>query len=744
MKRSLPNGARSAKVLAVEPRPIAAGLSTLVLAAILAGFCRTSSFAGLLAAYGAAWVVVSVASSKRWPRPALTPRMRLPVIMLVLAVPLATLVGQWRALLEGESLVGLGTHLEDRLALEALPALHPALVSADQPQTFFVRADGARDVSVRLGPAIASLHAAPLGHGVFRVEYDPRRHGAPRHDGPMEAHLRVDGADHARATHGVVPLAHPRGLRARSDRTEFCATSEETDTLVRVGLDGRSRESQVDDGPSDCAYTPSGLAVGHRHARSVRFVDFASADASISFSSGVHRLAVDPRGARLAVALEEGRVAFVDLSTRRVTHSIDLGGLPDWLVFDGTGDGLVVARRTPAALVRIDVARGTVARVLSLAAPAVTMHATARGTAVVVAVTDWSEAPRSQLGNHFIQDQLLALDAQTFAPLHHVLTGQRSPRQDAAGSTDLGVSPSALDEAEDGAWWVTFAGSDELVRFDPERGTRLAWPLARLGLAAPSGVAALADGSVAVSSASGAQIALLVEGRPRAVVRLAPDDRSLLRDAPDALARRFGERAFHEGTRAGVACQSCHLHGSTDGIAHNIGGRRAEATLDVRGLRGTSPYLRDGSYPRLGDLHEVAENLYRGYLEPAGDRRATLEAWLGSLPLRAAPRRESGAMRRGLDVFVASGCAECHRPPAFTNLGRHPLRSVFPRLEAPPGASLDTPSLRGVGARARWFFDGRASRLEAVVREPEDDRHGRTSALAEQDVHDLVTFLESL
>jgi len=209
---------------------------------------------------------------------------------------------------------------------------------------------------------------------------------------------------------------------------------------------------------------------------------------------------------------------------------------------------------------------------------------------------------------------------------------------------------------------------------------------------------------------------------------------------------RYGERAFYEGTRAGISCQSCHPHGGSDDMAHNIGGRTLAPTLALFGIAGTSPYLRDGSYPRIGDLLEVAEHRYRGYREPAGDRRATLDAYVSALPLpRSLAPRDLPRERRGLDVFAKAGCPTCHAPPAMTNLGRHVVRSVFPRARVAPGASVDTPSLRAVSRRTRWLQDGRASSLRAIFTEHNpDDRHGHTRGLTPGELDDLVVFLESL
>jgi cytochrome c peroxidase len=101
--------------------------------------------------------------------------------------------------------------------------------------------------------------------------------------------------------------------------------------------------------------------------------------------------------------------------------------------------------------------------------------------------------------------------------------------------------------------------------------------------------------------------------------------------------------------------------------------------------------------------------------------------------------------RRGLDAFVRAGCPSCHAFPAFTNLGRHAARAVFPRARIAPGASLDTPSLRGVSRRHRFLHDGRADSLAAIFAAHDPDgRHGRIRALEAAARADLLVFLESL
>jgi hypothetical protein len=235
------------------------------------------------------------------------------------------------------------------------------------------------------------------------------------------------------------------------------------------------------------------------------------------------------------------------------------------------------------------------------------------------------------------------------------------------------------------------------------------------------------------------------------IVRLGPDDDALFAHNRDALARRLGERGFYEATRAGMSCQSCHLHADSDERAHNLGDRRLMPTLSTLGLLGTGPYLRDGSYVRLRDLDHVAQTLYRGYLRRAPGRPQTLEAFVAALPRRGASTqrdaRDPNAERRGVHVFVAAGCAGCHGFPAFTGLGQHLAASVFPQhsRQLPSDELFDTPSLLSVGSSAPYLHDGRANALLAVfVDHNHDNRHGDTASLSRAERADLIAFLRSL
>jgi cytochrome c peroxidase len=276
-------------------------------------------------------------------------------------------------------------------------------------------------------------------------------------------------------------------------------------------------------------------------------------------------------------------------------------------------------------------------------------------------------------------------------------------------------------------------------------------------LFAPRGLADLGDGAWCVSSACEGTIGVFDgSGNLRKLIRLAISEEDLAKSDPAALLRRQGERTFFEGTRAGIACQSCHLDSASDGCLHHIGQNKPVDVLSVRGIAGTSPYLRDASHWRLRDLHELALIGYRDHHRPVPwDRAAAVAAYMESLPPASHARMscayELDRLRAGVTVFFTAKCNVCHTPPALTNLGQHSALSMFPDYYGPEGRGagtdnfLDTPSLRGLAVSAPYLHDGRAATLRALLTEwNRANRHGNTRDLSAQQIDDLIYFLERL
>ena len=719
---------------------------------------------------------------------------------LVLALPgLRFAYGARERILEQAGLVGLGERLRDRLRLAQSPMIAPRLLSTAEPQSFFVRADSGA-VRVLLGEEVR-LDGRAVGAGLFRVDYDPLRDGVPKQlEGELPIRIDTDAGSASRTLQLVTPLAHPRWFCRSPDGLRAATPSEETDELIVIGTAStKPARFTVGDGPLDCAFVDEHtIAISHRHAPELWVVDVAADPVGIrklvlrsraadSRRSGTRRdgqqlsaasaddvheqsTVVDPH-ARVADPAMLGRLVWdaarAELLVAGLATTASEPGLwritwpelsvkayqampvtPDWLAL--SEGALIVTSRADASVQRwLREGDRFVAREhRALGRPAATL-AVASGR-VFVSVTDHRPAHAPpQLGNHFIQDQVLVLDARTLEVQQRVLTARRSELQTKPGDVDQGGSPLGLWPLRDGRLAITFAGSDELWRLSLPSGEPESVRFGDDSFFTPHGVVELSDGTLWLASPARGALAKLAPGASTSeLVALTPSDGVLQRSRPEALARRIGERGFYESTRSGISCQSCHMHADSDFAAYNLGDHRLIPTLSVRGLAGTAPYLRDGSYPRLADLDAVAQELYRGYVRHQPGRRYALQAYVESLPrVRVERAHDAEAERRGYAVFRRAGCERCHTPPAFTNLGQLPLEALFPRTAVGLDAKeqLDVPSLLSVSTSPPYLHDGRAATLRAVITDQNpDDLHGNTRDLSDAEQTDLVVFLESL
>lgn len=720
-----------------------------------------ASLAALVVAYLLAWGLLNYLRASRWVLP---PRAAVAISLILAAAPIARAWELARRFAENEGLDGVGHLTESRRALLETPSIHPRLLSLDRPETFYVHAPDAHEVDVDLGEGRPDTRVTALGHGLFRVEthpLDPGTRGAlgleeadegGARSGTLEALLRVDGETHRRPMRWVRPHAHPRWLAPSPSRDRAAAVSEETDELFVVGVEGAPLTRPTDDGPVGVVFTSeTEVAIAHRYAETILFLDPTDPEApprALPIGPWAVRIAVSEDRSRLVVARDGAapQLVLVDPNERRVLRRIPLGFSPDWVAFGPDANTLVVSSRRPAALHRF-VDGSPAGEPIALSRPVVTMSA--GGPVIVASVTDYQPDGREHLGNHFVEDHLITIDVAGWRVIDARPTATRTERQRSPGNVDRGVSPMGIDLAPDGSVWVAFAGTDDVFRYQPDAVRPRVIGLDEQPLASPCSAVALASDQLAISSPVYGAIGLFdADGERVSLARFAPDDQTLLREDEDSLKRRIGERTFYESTRAGVSCQSCHLHGGSDGARHNIGGTTFVATLDTRGAADTPPYLRDGGYPTLGSLDDVAQTLYRGYRRRQGGRRPGLDAYLSSLarepPRRQLEGRDLPRERRGLDAFVKARCVVCHAFPAFTNLSSHQAAWLFEEAEGIAAHELDTPSLLGLDRSAPYLVDGRAETVEAVLTEHDTPRHGDTSALSERERADLVHLLEGL
>jgi len=200
-----------------------------------------------------------------------------------------------------------------------------------------------------------------------------------------------------------------------------------------------------------------------------------------------------------------------------------------------------------------------------------------------------------------------------------------------------------------------------------------------------------------------------------------------------------GHALFHQAPGSNLACASCHPEGSEDGhvwLFDDLGARR---TQELRGgISDSAPFHWQQD---MDDMYMLLDEVMHGRMggvEPTRDDAQALSAWLdGQHP----PRVQAiggGDPIAGAIIFdePETGCAWCHAGPRFSDGRAHDVGT---------GERLETPTLLGIGRRARLLHDGCAATLEARF-DPMcgGDDHGRVDHLSGPEMRDLLAFLRSL
>ena len=216
-----------------------------------------------------------------------------------------------------------------------------------------------------------------------------------------------------------------------------------------------------------------------------------------------------------------------------------------------------------------------------------------------------------------------------------------------------------------------------------------------------------------------------------------------------------GRNLFHDAvdthlTPSGVvACATCHPEGDDDGLTwflHTTNvPRKLRRTPPAWGARADlAPFHWDGEFSDAERLTRVAITELMGGDGLLVDTGA-MAAYMAWLAPRRAVADDASQIAAGAAVFARAdvGCATCHRGDALTDRLAHAVVPDTSDADARM-AAVDTPSLRGVFARAPHLHDGRAPTLRAVLTTHNvGDTHGRTSQLSATELDALEAYVRS-
>ncbi len=238
---------------------------------------------------------------------------------------------------------------------------------------------------------------------------------------------------------------------------------------------------------------------------------------------------------------------------------------------------------------------------------------------------------------------------------------------------------------------------------------------------------------------------------------------------------------FGEPARSlGISCNTCHNKSITNpnffipGLSTRPGGLDVSNSFfaphannghfdpidipDLRGIRFTSPYGRNGRFESLRDFtRNVIVNEFNGG-EPDPVMLDGLIAYMLEFDFLPNPfvdrdgrlnDRASAAAHRGEEIFnrpfpqmADRSCASCHNPSDhFLDRKRHDIGSMEGAEAFSRDGALDTPTLLSARYTAPYFHDGRFDTLEAV----NQWFNGNFKlGLSEAEVADLTVYVETI
>mgnify|MGYP001081366597 CR=1 FL=1 len=508
-------------------------------------------------------------------------------------------------------------------------------------------------------------------------------------------------------------------LDATADPDVWIAVDREAGEVVRFGrrsgkLAGIDAVRVADDPVSAVAYGDGRRAlVLSRWSRKATFVAWDdgaprvvgtvdlpfSPREAVVLPAGAEAVATDAFGGRLAV------LDLKDMSVRRVWKLPDHNLRAPTITPDGAGVAILAQNGVPTATTsRGDVEWGVVMRSWIRIVPIDDLRS--------VETTDGDLVARSRI-------RVLGTVGKGSADPSALAFGPKGELVVAIAGTDQVASALSLDEPYER---FQVGRAPVALAIDAEAATAYTADLFDDAVT----VVDLAGGTVVGAVALSADAA--VDGRRRPATLL-EEGESLFRDA-----------ALSEG--GWMSCHACHADGHasevlTDTLTDGSYGA-AKRSPSLLGLADTAPYGWTGASPTIEDQIRTSLTTTMRAHEPSPRRMKALVAYLNSLaPPLPDPVVDPEAVARGLAVFQANDCAECHAPPTYTSRESRDVGLV----DAAGNRKFNPPSLRGVGRRPALLHDASATSLQDLfdrVRHPDGIR------LTDEEIADLSAFLRSL
>ena len=633
--------------------------------------------------------------------------------------------------LEGEAEL-----LKKRLELQAQITIFPGILSTDKAQRLYIKAVDVKEVILSI-PNSGEWHAVSLGHNLFRVDLSLDENSIE--EGEITVKLFCDQKEYEKTLEIIKPIANPKWLRLSPDRKKVATVSENTDCLIIIDEEANHASIKLRNGPSDCQFIDDNtIIISYRYESFFEIYNLTQKTfKKINAPAFQHKVAFLNDLAAIAIHGDKPGILFYDLK-QNTENFLELTSPPDFLCFGQSRNELVYSSRKDKYIGHLVYDEQWIENYfIDLPRPVVYMHH--NDGKLYFSATARSDDFDLEEANHYISNIIMTLDLESGEVTKTVNTEMRDNFQNEPGKAVSGISPMGMHR--DDFFVNVFCGSDELDLMVNGIQRRF-----YIDTPAPHDAVIMAKQMIIVSSPLSASLDIYSFENED----LYHENKISLNDFTEKQQDRVnGALTFYTTTHSSLSCQSCHLHGDSDYSNHNIGNDEFPSTLSVNDLHGTPPFLRNGDYPRLRDLHDVADEVYEGYpLEVDYDRRLTLEKWLQSKTLPVNPKYLKPNLekeKKGLEIFISSNCVSCHQLPSFTSLRQYNGSRIFPDYYQEHDTVLDTPSLRGLWNTAPYLLDGRAKNLKEIfTKYNKDNKHGQTEHLTEDELDALINFLKSL
>lgn len=612
----------------------------------------------------------------------------------------------------------------------------------------------------------------------------------------------------------TTPPSHSATIVFDAARKRVWNVNPDSDSVSEIDTEAmvRVREIAVGKQPQSLALAPDGTVwVTNQQSDEVVVLNGdsgqISAKISLAYASQPHSIAFGPSGLAYVSLYATGKLVELDPATRAVRREVALGPTPAGIAVAADGRIFVTRFISPADHGEVWVVAPeslTLANTIVLPFDQ-TPDSQSGGRGVVNFVSSMVISPDGTQGwvtgkkdnvargpqrdgqpmtfDSFVRTAVCAIDLSTEQEM-------LEKRQDIDNrSTSVAVAFSPV-----GNYAYVLVQPDNWIGItDAYTGANLSG-IKEVGKA-PDGLVILPNGKLFVSSyLSREVIAYDLSTSIASIDHTAPQPLATIRttdNEPLPADVLLGKQVFFNAadTRMGHAgywsCASCHFGGLSDGRVWDFTdrGEGLRNTKTLLGARGTGDGrvhwsanmdeiqdlerdIRD-SFGGLGfmtDSHFGSHKDAAGVYEPFGPPAAGVSAELDALAAyfatfdqvpRSPFRNADGSFTKdallGREVFLKSGCGECHAPPNYTDStmtgGLHDVGTLLPTSGFRLGGQLtgiDTPTLKGLWQSAPYLHDGRAATLLEIFTTYTKDRMGIVSNLTDAELGQLVRYLQEL